>query len=70
VLPYSSATDVLGLSQFIVQRLLNNPDLQREFAHPTVPHHYAPGFQDALKQFTLRKFLQLVFFLDQAKQLR
>ncbi len=32
-----------------------------------VPHHYLPGHEAALHQFTLKKFLQLVYFLDQAK---
>jgi hypothetical protein len=29
-----------------------------------------PGYETALKQFTLKKFLQLVYFLDQAKSLK
>ena len=59
--------DVIGISQFIVTRMLSNPDILSQFAHPTVPHHYSPGCEEALKQFTLKKFLQLVYFLDQAK---
>lgn len=31
---------VVVLSRFIVTRLLANPDIQQEFAHPTVPHLY------------------------------
>ena len=59
--------DVVTLSQFIVTRLLASPDIQAEFAHPSVPHSYREGYEDSLKQFTLKKFLQVVFFLDQAK---
>ena len=33
----------------------------------SVPYHYMPGHEQALHQFTLKKFLQLVYFLDQAK---
>jgi abnormal spindle-like microcephaly-associated protein len=64
------AADMIGLSQFVVTRMLSNPEVLSEFAHPTVPHHYSSGCEDALKQFTLKKFLQLVFFLDQAKLYR
>ena len=35
--------DVLGISHFILTRLLNNPDIASQFAHPTVPHLYKPG---------------------------
>ena len=59
--------DIIGISQFIVNRMLSNPDILSQFAHPTVPHHYSPGCGEALKQFTLKKFMQLVYFLDQAK---
>ena len=59
--------DIVGMSQFIVTRMLSNPDILSQFAHPTVPHHYSSGCGEALKQFTLKKFMQLVYFLDQAK---
>jgi len=68
LLPLSGAGDVVGLSRFVLGRMLTNPSIEAEFAHPTVPHHYRNGFQDALKAFTLKKFLQLVFFLDRAKE--
>lgn len=38
-----SSNMIASLSQFLIQRLLSNPDIQREFAHPTVPHSYGPG---------------------------
>lgn len=69
VLPYAG-NDVVGLSRFIVTRVLNNPEIQSEFAHPTVPHRYGPGYEEALKKFTLKKFLQLVYFLDKAKDIK
>ena len=59
--------DIVGISQFIVTRMLSNPDILSQFAHPTVPHLYSPACGEALKQFTLKKFMQLVYFLDQAK---
>ncbi|XP_070581728.1 abnormal spindle-like microcephaly-associated protein homolog [Ptychodera flava] len=63
-----SNTDTFGLSRFIVSRLLNNPDIANEYAHPTVPHLYRDGYEEVLARFTLKKFLLLVFFLDRAKQ--
>ena len=41
---------ILGLSRFIITRVLSNPEILSEFAHPTVPHHYAEGHEDALKR--------------------
>lgn len=38
-----ATTDVFGLSKFIAQRLLANPELAAEYAHPTVPHLYRDG---------------------------
>ena len=46
---------------------INNPGIAEQFAHPTVPHSYREGFEDALKSFQLKKFLLLVYFLDKAK---
>ena len=68
VLP--SSADVLGISRFLVTRLLSNPDILAEWAHPYVPHSYRDGYQDALNRFSLKKFLELVYFLDCAKEER
>ena len=68
LLPVGSNSDLLGLSRFIITRLLSNPDVLEEYAHPTVPHSYRNGCQDALNKFALKKFLELVFFLDSAKE--
>ena len=35
--------DVIGLSRFIITRLLGNPDIACEFSHPSVPHLYKDG---------------------------
>ena len=35
--------DIIGISRFVVTRVLGNPDIAQTFAHPTVPHLYAPG---------------------------
>lgn len=70
LLQLGSNTDLVGLSRFLVSRLLSNPDILAEFAHPTVPHSYRDGHQEALNKFILKKFLELVYFLDCAKEHR
>ncbi|CAL1537151.1 unnamed protein product [Lymnaea stagnalis] len=67
VVMLQSNTDVVGLSRFIVTRLLASPDIAAQFAHPTVPHLYKEGYAAALSRHTIKKFLLLVYFLDQAK---
>ncbi len=49
---------------------MSNPDILAMYAHPTVPHHYKDGYDAALRKFTLKKVLHLVFFLDQAKSFK
>ncbi|NWW92799.1 ASPM protein, partial [Rhynochetos jubatus] len=65
-----SNSDVMGLAIFILNRLLWNPDIAAEHRHPTVPHLYREGHEEALSKFTLKKLLLLVCFLDSAKQSR
>ncbi|XP_074859397.1 abnormal spindle-like microcephaly-associated protein [Carettochelys insculpta] len=65
-----SNSDIMGLATFILSRLLWNPDIATEYRHPTVPHLYRDGHEEALSKFTLKKLLLLVCFLDQAKQAR
>ncbi|XP_063796189.1 abnormal spindle-like microcephaly-associated protein [Pseudophryne corroboree] len=65
-----SNSDVTGLALFILNRLLWNPDIAAEYRHPSVPHLYRDGHEEALSKFTLKKLLLLVFFLDYAKQNR
>ncbi|XP_058389715.1 abnormal spindle-like microcephaly-associated protein isoform X2 [Diceros bicornis minor] len=60
-------SDVMGLAMFILNRLLWNPDIAAEYRHPTVPHLYGEGHEEALSKFTLKKLLLLVCFLDYAK---
>ncbi|XP_069897534.1 abnormal spindle-like microcephaly-associated protein [Dipodomys merriami] len=60
-------SDVLGLAVFILNRLLWNPEIAAEYRHPTVPHLYRDGHEEALSKFTLKKLLLLVCFLDHAK---
>lgn len=60
-------SDVTGLAVFILSRLLWNPDIATEYRHPSVPHLYRDGHEEALSAFTLKKFLLLVCFLDHAK---
>ncbi|XP_069497625.1 abnormal spindle-like microcephaly-associated protein isoform X2 [Ambystoma mexicanum] len=62
-----SNSDVMGLALFILNRLLWNPDIAAEYRHPSVPHLYRDGHEEALSKFTLKKLLLLVFFLDHAK---
>ena len=68
ILSLSSNSDLLGLSRFLITRWLSNPDVLSEYAHPSVPHSYREGCQDALNKFALKKFLELVYFLDIAKE--
>uniref|UniRef100_A0A8C0W9M4 Calponin-homology (CH) domain-containing protein n=1 Tax=Castor canadensis TaxID=51338 RepID=A0A8C0W9M4_CASCN len=63
-------SDVTGLAMFILNRLLWNPDIAAEYRHPTVPHLYRDGHEEALSKFTLKKLLLLVCFLDHAKMSR
>ncbi|NXP08625.1 ASPM protein, partial [Thinocorus orbignyianus] len=65
-----SNSDVMGLAIFILNRLLWNPDIASEYRHPTVPHLYREGHEEALSKFTLKKLLLLVCFLDCAKRSR
>ncbi|XP_053324917.1 abnormal spindle-like microcephaly-associated protein isoform X2 [Spea bombifrons] len=65
-----SNSDITGLAVFILNRLLWNPDIAAEYRHPSVPHLYRDGHEEALSKFTLKKLLLLVFFLDHAKQSR
>ncbi|NXV95028.1 ASPM protein, partial [Calonectris borealis] len=65
-----SNSDVVGLAIFILNRLLWNPDIAAEYRHPTVPHLYREGHEEALSKFTLKKLLLLVCFLDCAKRSR
>ncbi|NXU52506.1 ASPM protein, partial [Turnix velox] len=65
-----SNSDVMGLAIFILNRLLWNPDIAAAYRHPTVPHLYREGHEEALSKFTLKKLLLLICFLDCAKQSR
>ncbi|NWT89096.1 ASPM protein, partial [Lanius ludovicianus] len=65
-----SNSDVMGLAIFILSRLLWNPNIAAEYRHPTVPHLYREGHEEALSKFTLKKLLLLVCFLDCAKRSR
>ncbi|XP_066094573.1 abnormal spindle-like microcephaly-associated protein isoform X1 [Saccopteryx bilineata] len=60
-------SDVTGMAVFILNRLLWNPDIAAEYRHPSVPHLYRDGHEEALSKFTLKKLLLLVCFLDYAK---
>ncbi|NXP19609.1 ASPM protein, partial [Scytalopus superciliaris] len=70
LIPLENNSDVMGLAVFILNRLLWNPDIAAEYRHPTVPHLYREGHEEALSKFTLKKLLLLVCFLDCAKRSR
>ncbi|NXM70258.1 ASPM protein, partial [Serilophus lunatus] len=70
LIPLENNSDVMGLAIFILNRLLWNPDIAAEYRHPTVPHLYREGHEEALSKFTLKKLLLLVCFLDCAKRSR
>uniref|UniRef100_A0AC11EJB5 Assembly factor for spindle microtubules n=1 Tax=Ovis aries TaxID=9940 RepID=A0AC11EJB5_SHEEP len=67
LVPLEDNSDVTGLAMFILNRLLWNPDIAAEYRHPSVPHLYRDGHEEALSKFTLKKLLLLVCFLDYAK---
>ncbi|KFO28611.1 Abnormal spindle-like microcephaly-associated protein like protein, partial [Fukomys damarensis] len=67
LIPLEDNSDVTGLAVFILNRLLWNPDIASEYRHPSVPHLYRDGHEEALSKFTLKKLLLLVCFLDHAK---
>ena len=67
VIQMSGSANIVTLANFIVMRLLSNPDILSQFAHKTVPHLYLKGHEDAMQKFTLAKILHLIWFLDQAK---
>lgn len=43
ILPIHSNDDVAGLTRFLTDRLLGNPDIAKAFAHPQVPGLYREG---------------------------
>ena len=45
ILPIYSNNDVAGLTRFINDRLLGNPDVAKMFSHPQVPGLYRKGKQ-------------------------
>ncbi|XP_064086058.1 LOW QUALITY PROTEIN: abnormal spindle-like microcephaly-associated protein homolog [Macrobrachium nipponense] len=63
----NSNSDIAGLTHFIITRLIANPDIAAKYAHPSVPHSYRAGYDEAIKTFQLKKFLLVVLFLDHAK---
>ncbi|XP_005095167.1 abnormal spindle-like microcephaly-associated protein homolog [Aplysia californica] len=67
ILMLQSNQDVVGLSRFIVTRLLSCPDIAAEYSHPTVPHLYRDGFAAAVSRHMVKKFLLMVYFMDTAK---
>lgn len=43
ILPIHSNNDIAGLTRFLTDRLLGNPDIASTFAHPQVPGLYREG---------------------------
>lgn len=63
VIPLKSNSDLMGLSQFLLTRFFRDPYLLSK--HKTVlSNKYAAD----IKKFILKKYLTLVYFLDQAKR--
>ncbi|CAH1119295.1 unnamed protein product [Phaedon cochleariae] len=62
IIPLSSNSDIVGLSTFIVNRVIKDPYLVRKFKSV-----HSPKYAGEFKKFFLKKFLILVYFLDQAK---
>ncbi|XP_061713257.1 abnormal spindle-like microcephaly-associated protein homolog [Cydia pomonella] len=68
VLPLKSNSDIDGLTTFIIQRMFKNPFLKNKHSKTSAPNMLLPAYMEAIKKFTLKKFLMLVYFLDQAKE--
>ncbi|XP_018579175.1 protein abnormal spindle [Anoplophora glabripennis] len=62
IIPLKSNSDVVGLSTFIANRVLKDPYLLKK--HKLV---HSSKYVTEFKKFFLKKFLVLVYFLDQAK---
>ncbi|CAG9835729.1 unnamed protein product [Diabrotica balteata] len=62
IIPLHSNSDIVGLSTFLINRLFKNPTLVKK--HKSV--HAAKYVLD-FNKFFLKKYLILVYFLDQAK---
>ncbi|XP_018308741.1 protein abnormal spindle isoform X2 [Mycetomoellerius zeteki] len=61
-----SNNDIVGLTRFLLTRFFSNPRLMKMPGyHKTDP---SQKFVTRLNQFSLRKFLFLIYFLDYAKQ--
>ncbi|XP_054714692.1 abnormal spindle-like microcephaly-associated protein homolog [Uloborus diversus] len=68
IIVLKSNCDVVGLSRFIIRRLLSDPEITAKFSHTAVINYFKPGYEEEIKRFTLKKFLLLVYFLDIAKR--
>nr|CAH7760044.1 unnamed protein product [Callosobruchus chinensis] len=62
VIPMRCNSDVVSLNVFIANRLLKDPNLLKK--HKTI---HGNIYKAEFKKFFLKKFLTLVYFLDQAK---
>ncbi|EFA02970.2 abnormal spindle-like microcephaly-associated protein homolog [Tribolium castaneum] len=62
VIPLNSNSDVRGLTRFLWERFMRDPVLLKK--HRSV---HSEKYKSEIKQFILKKFLALVFFLDRAK---
>nr|XP_022909271.1 abnormal spindle-like microcephaly-associated protein homolog [Onthophagus taurus] len=62
-IPLHSNSDIMGLSVFISQHYFKDSYLLKKYKTP-----HSPKYSIELKKLVLKKFLSLVYFLDQAKQ--
>lgn len=62
IIPMKSNSDVFGLSHFLMQRLFKDPQLITK--HKSV---HAPKYASEIRNFFMKKFLVLIYFLDRAK---
>ncbi|XP_029164721.1 abnormal spindle-like microcephaly-associated protein homolog isoform X2 [Nylanderia fulva] len=65
-IPLRSNNDIVGLTRFLLTRFFSDPQLIKlPGYHKTDPHQKVVT---KLNQFSLKKFLYLIYFLDYAKQ--
>ncbi|KAL1501696.1 hypothetical protein ABEB36_006978 [Hypothenemus hampei] len=62
IIPLRSNSDSHGLTSFVLERFFKNPHLMKKYKTT-----YSTKYSADIKKFMLKKFLFLVYFLDQAK---
>lgn len=54
-----SNNDIVGLKRFLKRRFLANPDIAKEYRHPTVAEAYRPGIK-LLKLKSIKRYCRVM----------